>query len=482
VSKALYRKYRSKQLSEVVGQNHITDVLSRALTSGKTAHAYLLTGPRGVGKTSIARIIAHEINQLPYDETAQHLDIIEIDAASNNGIDDVRELREKAMLAPAKSPKKVYIIDEVHMLSKPAFNALLKILEEPPEHVVFILATTDFDKLPATIVSRTQRFHFRFVPEEAVVDHLRFIAKQENISIEDDALKLIANRGGGSFRDSISLLDQLQHSSGKTITAQAIESTLGLASQADIDALYTSLTDGEAPAIIARLDQLEQQGVSAATLGDQLASKIKANLASVPYLASKLEPLLALGKSPHPSVGLLVILLDGIKSVPPKTKSVSATAAPAPYINVAPVLNDMPLETTPPVQTAAPKPIKKPKPAMEAASVQPSAPPEIATLTEELFDWQKVLAAAKQHEMTFYTTLNRCVPEVKNGKLILYAGKKFHKTKLDGPNYRPIISQCLQTLGIGDILVEIVGTPPPPKDAALAKVAAMMGGGEEVDV
>lgn len=478
MSKALYRKYRSKQLSEVVGQNHITDVLSRALKSGKTAHAYLLTGPRGVGKTSIARIIAHEINQLPYDETIQHLDIIEIDAASNNGIDDVRELREKAMLAPAKSPKKVYIIDEVHMLSKPAFNALLKILEEPPEHVVFILATTDFDKLPATIVSRTQRFHFRFVPEDAVVEHLRFIAKEENIAIEDDALKLIAKRGGGSFRDSISLLDQLQHSSGKTITAQAIESTLGLASQANIDALYIALTEGNAQVIITQLDKLEQQGVSAAILGDQLAAKIKTTLASTPYLASKLEPLLALGKSPHPSVSLLVVLLDGIKNDPPKPKIVSAQAVSAPYIEVTPVKG----VSTTPSPAIAPKPVKKPRPVMEKPPVESSAPTEITTLTEELFDWQKVLDAAKQQGMTFHSTLNRCVPEVKNGKLILYAGKKFHKTKLDGPNYRPIISQCLQSLGIGDILVEIVGTPPPPKDAALAKVAAMMGGGEEIDV
>ena len=150
MSQALYRKYRSRSLDEVLGQDHVTNILRRALEQGKIAHAYLLTGPRGVGKTSVARILAHEINQLPYDEEASHLDIIEIDAASNNGVDDIRALREKAQVAPVSAPKKIYIIDEVHMLSKPAFNALLKTLEEPPAHVVFILATTDADKLPAT--------------------------------------------------------------------------------------------------------------------------------------------------------------------------------------------------------------------------------------------------------------------------------------------------------------------------------------------
>ena len=166
MSKALYRKYRSKKLSEVVGQKHITTVLENALKQGKIAHAYLFTGPRGVGKTSIARILAHEINNLPYSEEDNHPDIIEIDAASNNGVDDIRQLRDNVQVAPFSAKYRVYIIDEVHMLSKAAFNALLKTLEEPPEHAVFILATTDAHKLPATIISRTQRFVFRFISKE----------------------------------------------------------------------------------------------------------------------------------------------------------------------------------------------------------------------------------------------------------------------------------------------------------------------------
>ena len=153
MGKALYRTHRSKTLADVVGQDHITKTLSNALKSGKISHAYLFTGPRGVGKTSVARILAHEINKLPYqDDERQHIDIIEIDAASNRRIDEIRDLRDKARLSPLQAPYKVYIIDEVHMLTREAFNALLKTLEEPPDHVIFILATTEAHKLPETII------------------------------------------------------------------------------------------------------------------------------------------------------------------------------------------------------------------------------------------------------------------------------------------------------------------------------------------
>src|SRR6266568_5045229 len=198
MGQALYRTYRPLKLSEVVGQEHVTTALMHTLKAGTLSHAYLFTGPRGVGKTSIARILAHEINGLPYDDERLHLDIIEIDAASNRRIDEIRDLRDKVHIAPTSAKYKVYIIDEVHMLSKAAFNALLKTLEEPPAHAVFILATTEAHKLPATIISRTQRYLFRPIDPAVAVKHLRHIAKEEKIDVTDDALELLAAHGDGS--------------------------------------------------------------------------------------------------------------------------------------------------------------------------------------------------------------------------------------------------------------------------------------------
>ena len=269
MGQALYRKYRSKSLAEMVGQEHITKALGNAISSGRVSHAYLFTGPKGVGKTSAARILAHEINKLPYDES-QHLDIIEIDAASNRRIDDIRDLRDKVHIAPTSSQFKVYIIDEVHMLTGESFNALLKTLEEPPAHVIFILATTEVHKLPATILSRTQRFNFRLVSQEQVIDHLKFIAKQEKIKVDDEALVLIADHGEGSFRDSINLLDQLANVTGGTITAKDVEKSLGLAPRKSITALIAALLKPDFAEINTILNTLESEGVNTTTLIPQL--------------------------------------------------------------------------------------------------------------------------------------------------------------------------------------------------------------------
>src|SRR4051812_19425989 len=243
MGQALYRSHRPKSLKGVVGQEHITRTLEQALKEGRISHAYLFTGPRGVGKTSIARILAHEINGLPYTDDQVHIDIIEIDAASNRRIDEIRDLRDKVQVAPTSAKYKVYIIDEVHMLTREAFNALLKTLEEPPEHVVFILATTDAHKLPETIISRTQRFSFKPVPTAEVTDHLKEIADKEKIQIEPDALQLLAEHGEGSFRDSIGLLDQSSNQKD-VITASDIQRLLGVPPQSAIVDLVEGLTSG----------------------------------------------------------------------------------------------------------------------------------------------------------------------------------------------------------------------------------------------
>jgi len=211
----LYRKYRPQNFEEVLGQEHIVSVLSGALKQGRIAHAYLFSGPRGTGKTSVARILAKELG-------CQGLDLVEIDAASSRGIDEIRALREAVRLAPFQSQYKVYVIDEVHMLTKEAFNAILKTLEEPPSHSIFVLATTEFEKIPETVVSRCQHFSFRRLAESVLRRALSEIAKKEKISIDDEAVGLLAFFSGGSLRDGIGYLDQAAGLGEKNITGEKI--------------------------------------------------------------------------------------------------------------------------------------------------------------------------------------------------------------------------------------------------------------------
>lgn len=248
MSTALYRKWRSQTFDELVGQEHVTRTLRNALRSARTTHAYLFTGPRGTGKTSTARILAKALNcaapeaERPCNRCdrcvavneGRYIDLLEIDAASNNGVDDVRDLREKVGFRPADGPYRVYIIDEVHMLSKPAFNALLKTLEEPPDHVRFILATTEPHALPATVISRCQRFDFRRIPVPEIVDHLRHIVEAEGRSAEDDALTAIARSAQGGMRDAISLLDQLLSAGDGAVTFAQVREAMGAVSSLSV--------------------------------------------------------------------------------------------------------------------------------------------------------------------------------------------------------------------------------------------------------
>lgn len=486
MGKALYRKYRSKSLGEIVGQKHVTDILTSALQQGKIAHAYLLTGPRGVGKTSIARILAHEINKLPYDEENTHLDIIEIDAASNNGVEDVRDLREKVQIAPVSADKKVYIIDEVHMLSKAAFNALLKTLEEPPEHVVFILATTDVDKLPATIISRTQRYSFRAISHGDATSHLKQIAKAENIKIDDASIDLIAARGDGSFRDSISLLDQLSSlADTKTgITIDLVENALGVAPIESVDKLLAAVKARDTTEIIRLIDEFEQSGIQSTVLASQLIQTVRSKLADAPQLVGLLDALLDVAKSSQPHLKLLTVL---VSYAAPKPKS-AALAAPMPTISV-------PIETlqAPTAPKPAPAIPAKPAPATAkrptAYTPQPVAA-EKATADAVMptagyigvLDWDALIEYVRVNHVALHSVLSKCSYEVEDDVLRLYTVRKFNKTKLDEAKYRPMLAQCLIATGAGDMIVETIPTPPPPKDSQAAAVAAIMGGGEEVTV
>ena len=319
---ALYRKWRPKTFSDVVGQEHITSTLQKQVAEGRLSHAYLFTGTRGTGKTTCAKILAkavnceHPVNGNPCNtcpsclgiESGSFLDVVEMDAASNNGVDHVRALRDEAIYSPAQVKKRVYIVDEVHMLSTPAFNALLKILEEPPEHLMFILATTELHKVPATILSRCQRFSFRRILPRDIVARIEYVAKSEGIDLKSDGAELLARLSDGALRDALSMLDQCA-ANGGAIGTDAVLETLGLAGNVQTAQMMEFILRRDAKAALLLLNRLYAGGkdVSAvlgelATLSrDLLISTVApeggASLLSGGYDAGTMKNLLALGSS-----------------------------------------------------------------------------------------------------------------------------------------------------------------------------------------
>ena len=286
--RAFYRKYRPSTFTDVVGQKHITTTLENAVKSGKTSHAYLFTGSRGTGKTSCAKILSKAVNCLnpqngnPCNEceickgidSGAILDIIEIDAASNNGVDNIRDLREEANFTPANAKYRVYIIDEVHMLSIGAFNALLKTLEEPPAHVIFILATTEVHKLPSTILSRCQRFDFKRIPPEDMATRLKEVAEKENLQLADDGAMLIARIADGAMRDALSLLDRCSSCEG-VIDSAAVASSAGLAGREYIFELCDCILEKDSAKALQVVDKLYNDSCDMERLVTELTSHFR---------------------------------------------------------------------------------------------------------------------------------------------------------------------------------------------------------------
>ena len=270
--KVLYRKYRPQDFNDLYGQDNIKTLLKESIKQQKLAHAYLFSGPRGTGKTSTAKLFAKTINCenpidgipcnkcnscLNYEESP---DIIEIDAASNNGVDEIRDLRDNAKILPALSKYKVYIIDEVHMLSQSAWNAFLKILEEPPKHIIFILATTEIQKIPITILSRCQRYNFQKINNNVISENLKRIADLEKIEIDEEAIKYLAELSDGGMRDALSFLDQLSKENQK-ITIQLIEKTFGVIGNNDINEIIDALSSQDIDKFNQIIDNYKNKGL-----------------------------------------------------------------------------------------------------------------------------------------------------------------------------------------------------------------------------
>ena len=451
MSLALYRKYRSRSLDEIVGQAAVTVALKNAIKSNQISHAYLFTGPRGVGKTSIARILGFEINKLPYTDDLP-LDIIEIDAASNNGVEKTRELIERVSFAPVSAKFKVYIIDEVHMLSPASFNALLKTLEEPPAHVIFILATTESHKIPETILSRTQHYSFKFVDEKTIAGHLKEIANKESIQIDDEALQLVAQHSGGSLRDSLSLLDQIRHASN-TIDAPVVRDVLGLPTENVIALLMEALTSGDSPKLMTELETAYSSGITASQIAHELLGEIR-NLMTNKEVTKELlrlaEELLLVPLSARPDIQLELATIGYILSLHPEP------AKPAPSHRESP----KPSATVSQQREA----VKNPEPAVaERSESMPITQPATriiekdAAVSEDNL-WDQLLGSLRATHNTIYSILRMCKPTIDEAQKIINLEFKFpfHQKRINESKNKQVLLDQLDKLGFTSYQIQAV--------------------------
>lgn len=450
---ALYRKYRSRTFNEVIGQNHVVQTLMNALGSGRISHAYLFTGPRGVGKTSVARLLALSVNcsgkdNRPCGECAvcivplgSNMDIIEIDAASNRRIDEMRDLRDKVNIAPTIGKYKVYIIDEVHMLTTEAFNALLKTLEEPPAHVIFVLATTEAHKVPETIVSRTQRFNFKPIAMTDLVHHLHEIAAKEKIIIDKESLLLLAQASRGGFRDAISLLDQVGHSTEEPITASITRKLLGWSSLEAIDDITQAIAGNQPAAALQALDKVVSEGAQVTQITAQLIGRWREIM------------LVAAGasKNSEDSIRQLASTVEASRIVEIVRTLAEVTKSPLPELALETALVKLSLGTTrpdsgpatvPTVKASAAKVVAPQTHTRPAANQAPAlAVSKPASQSGDL--WKKALILIKEKNNSLYALLCTCSTDFSGDQLILTCRFTFHRDRLNEAKNQQVIEAAL---------------------------------------
>jgi DNA polymerase-3 subunit gamma/tau len=518
MTQALYRKYRPRGWDQVIGQGHVVQTLKNAIVSDRVGHAYLFAGPRGTGKTTLARLLAKAVNCLSDDRKQRpcnqcenckavnenrFMDLIEIDAASNTGVDDIRELRDKINFSPSQGKFKVYIIDEVHMLSTPAFNALLKTLEEPPPHAMFILATTEIHKIPATVLSRCQRHEFRRVPVDEILANLKTIVKAEGWKADDEALSLIARQATGAVRDAQSLLDQLS-SMGSTITLELVQSVLGTATSQTVldvigsihsgeparglDAIHRALDSGADPRTLARqivdylrelmLIQMKNQDQVEATkdIKERMAEDARAfPTAEVLRLMKAFNEAAADTRGGwQPSLSLELAVAEAFET-PERPAAAAVSGTPARHAR----------------EGAGPKPgpsvlYQSAATEANAAAGKPAAP--AISIDEIVRSWKDVRAIIKPTNPSLEALLNSCKPmEVRGDVLILGFPPGPLQQKMDKPENLEMTRRAIHdVLGV-DLNVQCAVTNAkgklPPNISQDGMVAAALNhGGKIVDM
>ncbi len=527
MTQALYNKWRPQKWDEVVGQQHVVQTLRNAVVGDRVAHAYLFAGPRGTGKTTAARLLAKAVNCLNPDLAARpcnqcahcaavnegrFLDLIEIDAASNTSVEDVRDLRDKINFSPNQGTYKVYIIDEVHMLSTAAFNALLKTLEEPPAHAIFILATTEMHKIPATVLSRCQRHEFRRVPVDDIVTQLQTIAASEKLTAEPEALTLIARQSAGGMRDAISLLDQMA-STGKEITLGLTQTVLGTATSktvidmvgsvldrnpaAGMDAIHTALDSGTDPRILARqvVDYLRalllvQMGNAAQVdlAADTRAQAEKHAKAFSPSDVLRMIKAFNMAATDlrggwQPSLPLELALAE-VMEMPAASPS-----TPTPPTKLPPKGTLSPKENKAAVtlyQTADPREDAA-KPSAKTA-VRPAEGGEAGVTLEQISKVWKQIKEVLHENKALNPLLNSSRPmDVKSGMLVIGCNNDFVREKMELPENRELICKAIVEITGKDLKFRCVVTNakqsvPSDLKADGMVAAALKKGGEIVDV